>query len=194
MKHTARIVSIAIVTTFSSSMMSSCEEKESQAEISGSKSSEKNEKKKKYKASDMMKILREVDNYKKKIGYEDPAEVRALEQELSNESSQLNQLKRNHPTLKRIEQESAEARSKLMQAVADNDEAGKEKWGEIVAGHSSNRLKALAEIPEIVALEKSFAEKEAKQEALEYDELAKTPEGKKLADKLKEVTDSVLGR
>jgi len=142
----------------------------------------------------MMKILREVDNYKKKIGYEDPAEVRALEQELSNESSQLNQLKRNHPTLKRIEQESAEARSKLMQAVADNDEAGKEKWGEIVAGHSSNRLKALAEIPEIVALEKSFAEKEAKQEALEYNELAKTPEGKKLADKLKEVTDSVLGR
>lgn len=147
----------------------------------------------KAKASDVMKAVQALSRYKKKSGYETPAEVKVLSDELMDDTDRLMKMRKEHLTLKKIAEESAESNAKLMQAVADNNEEEKMKWGKIVGEFAMKKQRALAEIPEILALEKEIAKKEAKIEELEYHELAKTPEGKELADKLRAVMASFTG-
>lgn len=147
----------------------------------------------KAKASNVMKAVQALSRCKKKSGYETPAEVKVLSDELMDDTDRLMKIRKEHPTLKKIAEESAESNAKLMQAVADNNEEEKMKWGKIVGEFAMKKQQALAEIPEILALEKEIAKKEAKIEELEYHELAKTPEGKELADKLRAVMASFTG-
>lgn len=141
--------------------------------------------KKRYKVKDVMAISREVSDYKKEIGYEMPAEARRLNEKLSEDVSRMADLRNNHPVLKRIDEEGAEAQAKLMQAVADKDEAAKEKWGPIAGKISLKKMEAVKSIPEIVELEKKIEADAAEIARLENEELSKTPKGKELVERSK---------
>ncbi len=151
------------------------------------------EKKERPKLSELRDASRELDAYEEKIGYEDTAEIKALDAEQTAAVMELIDLRQNHPKLKEIREEGEEAQTKLMEAVANKDEAGKEKWGPIAGQNSMKRLEATKNIPEIAELERKAEELGKQVEDLRYEIISQVPEGKKLADKLRELNKAYSG-
>ena len=149
---------------------------------------------KKVKLSDVIDASKALDVYKEEIGYKDSPEINALDQELTTAVFKLMDLRKDHPTLKKIAAEGDEAQAKLIEAVQNKDEAAKKKWGPLAAEGSLKRREAMKNIPELVALEKKTEELEAKIEQLRYDAIAKEPEGKKLANEVRRVTKAYTTR
>ena len=139
---------------------------------------------------EIMQLGKDLQAYKEKVNYQEPAEVETLGAEIYKDLMQINKLKEEHPTIKKIDEEGAEANEKLMQAVRDKDEEAKQKWGRIVGNQMMKKREAATQIPEIVALQTEMAAKTEKMHQIEYEALSKDAEGKKLAARLKEVNDA----
>ena len=133
--------------------------------------------------SEMIKIGREIKAHKKKVGYEEPAEVAALSEEIRINFEKVQELKQNHPDIVAIKAEGAEAQQKLIEAIQNKDEAAKNKWAPIAGGFASKEMAVVASIPEIQELEGKSRLAEQEMQQLEYEALAATPGGKEIADK-----------
>ena len=141
------------------------------------------EKAKRMSMSEMMKIGREIEAHKKKVGYKEPAEVAALSEEIRISFEKVQELKQNHPDIIAIKAEGAEAQQKLIEAIQNKDEAAKNKWAPIAGSFASKEMAVIASIPEIRELEEKSRAAEQKMHQLEYEALAATPGGKEIADK-----------
>ncbi len=145
------------------------------------------------KLSEVMKVSREMSDYKEKIGYEDSPEIKALMQEQTDAVFKAMDIRQNHPTLKKIAEESAEAQTKLMEAVQNKDDAAQQKWGPIAGQNSMRRLEAAKEIPELAELDEKAEALGVKIEQMQYELISAEPEGKKIADEVRRITKAFSG-
>lgn len=175
-----------VVVLGSALLATSCKDSvEASSKEDGAQDSEKVVKAKKMSIGKFSKLLRE---YKKKVGYEETPEMEALSEKNGELAVKAAMMRTNHPKIKEMAKENEAAQAKVAEAVKNKDEAGKKKWGAIVADLYVKRRAIYESDPEYIKVQKELKEVEDKLFALEYAELSKTPEGKELADYYKELT------